>query len=321
MHNDANEGPPIRRGRIGRWIIAATLVPWSFWLLGQVARDGSWLTGFCFYLPSVFPALVALVACLALTLIKETRLVPLGALLALPPAGMVAFVENQWIRPSSPHASSRPLRLVHWNIGYLDWGREEVFDALARRRAQVYVLSEVPRRLDTGTLVEEVAPGYSVVRFGSMAVLAEGTLGEGQRLVNERELKVNMVSWESSEGPLLIFAVDSASNLLVARDPLMKRVRALIEQYRPDLVAGDFNAPRRSRSLSPPPPGYRHAYDAAGRGWSSTWPVPCPVLAIDQCLISERVAPVRYELYASPSSDHRLQELDFTGGATPTQHN
>jgi endonuclease/exonuclease/phosphatase family metal-dependent hydrolase len=75
-------------------------------------------------------------------------------------------------------------------------------------------------------------------------------------------------------------------------------------------VLGDFNAVRRATQLQSLPEGYRHAYDAAGSGWSYTWPVPIPFLAIDHCLIGPRIQPIEYVL-GTAHSDHRWQRLDF----------
>src|SRR5262249_21619073 len=101
------------------------------------------------------------------------------------------------------------------------------------------------------------------------------------------------------------------SSLAIERAPLLARVRGLIEEGRPDLVVGDFNAPRRSLGLSELPDGYAHAYDAAGTGWSYSWPVPIPLWAIDQCVVGPRVEALRYDLRSTAASDHRLQRLEF----------
>lgn len=77
------------------------------------------------------------------------------------------------------------------------------------------------------------------------------------------------------------------------------------------MSVGDFNAPRRSLAFSQLPTGFRHAYDAAGAGWSYTWPVPVSFLAIDQCIIGPRLKLVHYELQSTWMSDHRLQVVDF----------
>jgi len=98
--------------------------------------------------------------------------------------------------------------------------------------------------------------------------------------------------------------------LNVARDPVLREINALIEQHQPDLVIGDFNAPRRSWGLSQLPDGYRHAFDTVGRGCGYTWPSFAPMLAIDQCVTGPRIAPVNYELRTTLASDHRLQVFD-----------
>ena len=97
------------------------------------------------------------------------------------------------------------------------------------------------------------------------------------------------------------------------RHPLLERVLAMIGARVPDLVLGDFNAPRRSLALSRLPAGFRHAYDAAGSGWSATWPAALPLLAIDQTIVGPRLVVRRYTLRTTRISDHRLQltELDF----------
>jgi endonuclease/exonuclease/phosphatase family metal-dependent hydrolase len=85
----------------------------------------------------------------------------------------------------------------------------------------------------------------------------------------------------------------------------------LAEQHEADVILGDLNAPRRSRALTPPPPGFVHAYDAAGSGWSATWPVPLPLWAIDQCLVGPRLQVVGYRLGFRRGSDHRMQVVDM----------
>jgi len=107
--------------------------------------------------------------------------------------------------------------------------------------------------------------------------------------------------------------VNVISSPRVPRDPLLQRIVAMIESHDPDLVLGDFNSPRRSRALARLPAGFRHAYDASGTGWSSTWPARLPLLAIDQTIVGPRLAVRGYRLQTTRISDHRLQvtELDF----------
>jgi endonuclease/exonuclease/phosphatase (EEP) superfamily protein YafD len=124
-------------------------------------------------------------------------------------------------------------------------------------------------------------------------------------------MKVQEVTWTRDGQAVQLLVVDLPSEIHIHRDPLLREINRLIEQHQPDLVVGDFNAPRRSRALCELPDGYRHAYDTAGTGWGYTWPVPVPMYALDHCLHSSKIIPVRYDLESSISSDHRLQVFDF----------
>jgi endonuclease/exonuclease/phosphatase (EEP) superfamily protein YafD len=147
-----------------------------------------------------------------------------------------------------------------------------------------------------------------------MAAFARGTLRSDGWLVRSREARSLLLEWDGPACPLKFLAADFTSRLEVHRDPQMRRLVAWIADLRPDLVAGDFNAPRRSLALSRLPPGYRHAYESAGSGWSYTWPVPVPVYAIDQWIHGPEVTPLDYRLESTTASDHRLQVFDFAMG-------
>jgi hypothetical protein len=161
-------------------------------------------------------------------------------------------------------------------------------------------------------LRDALGAGYESRQFGNLAVVGAGSVRAGGWLLNSGSAKVQSVTWRRAEDRATLFVVDLPSGIHIARDPLLREVNGLIERFRPDLVVGDFNAPRRSWALSALPSGYGHAYDVVGSGFGYTWPVPAPVYALDQCILSPRILPARYELRSSRHSDHRLQVLEFS---------
>ena len=302
----------LRKGRGRRLIVAAVILLWLLWLVGQMFRDGTWLTSLLFYVPS--PALLLLLIGGSCYAYRANRRAVAGLLagLALAPAVFVLCVENRLCTGRQDGPDGDTLRLVHWNVfhGHLGW--DGIRSALQRRGADLYVLSEIPEKADIRATATSFGQDYSGIRISNLAVVARGPLREGEWLRRQGGVKAYGLVWQSPQGGCRVLVVDLASSLLLAREPRLLAVRELMVEWRADIVVGDFNAPRRSRALSPLPPGFVHAYEAAGSGWSYTWPLPCPVYAIDQCILGQRIRPVMYDLESSLRSDHRRQLFDFT---------
>jgi endonuclease/exonuclease/phosphatase (EEP) superfamily protein YafD len=303
-------GPP--EGGTTIIFFAGTLALALLWAIGQVARDATWLTGMCFYIPSVVVGAALVVWTLVCGVRRRCRLAVLTAGLALAPLGVVLFAENRFGAEPGRPATDGELRLVHWNVAHrLSTGAQQV---LRDQHADIYVLSEIP---DVRTVEEfraTLGPEYQAQIFANLAVIATGTIRTDGWLINCSSTSVQSVTWERNGRTLRLLVVDLPSSIQIHRDPLLREINALIERHQPDLVVGDFNAPRRSRALASLPDGYRHAYDTAGSGWGYTWPVPVPMYALDHCLHSSRIVLVHYSLHSSIHSDHRLQIMDFCLG-------
>ncbi len=309
-----------RGGRGGRELKAgawALVFLWGLWVVGYYARDATWLTGLCFFIPT--PVVCGVLAASAWKWRRSGRgreAVVLGWLGFWAGFFMVGS-ENKIFPRGHERPRAGVLRLVHWNVNRGDFGWDGIESELRAARPDLCVLSEVPGKADVQTLARRFGADFSGVRAGNMAVVARGTLHGAGWLSRHDGVKIYGVIWTSPSGECRVMAVDLPSNPLLARAPMLGEVRKWMLDWHPDIVVGDFNAPRRSRALSPLPEGYAHAYEAVGFGWSYTWPVPCPVYAIDQCIAGARIRPVDYSLESSWRSDHRRQIFEFTLGGPP----
>lgn len=81
---------------------------------------------------------------------------------------------------------------------------------------------------------------------------------------------------------------------------------------RPVLVVGDFNTPTDSRFFGPLRQRYLSAFELAGQGYAATWPVPLPVLTLDQAWFSPGLRVARCRLDWTTLSDHRPLILDLS---------
>ncbi len=298
------------------------------WTIGQLLRDRWWMTGLCFYIPS--PLLLgALLLAAGLAWRRRRRyLAAVSLAAALAPAIVVGAFENRWRMPESPGPgaqysrapANRPttdgslaadtLTLVHWNVfrGFLGWDR--IKSELAEHPADIYVISELPEKIRSEH-VAVLGEGFSMIRDYKLGIACKGFL-DGRSKRPESHLGLIYAVCQVGDQAVSVLAVDLPAGLTTPRRPGLEAVAGWIEHYQPDLVAGDFNAPRRSSTLANLPTGYSHAYQRVGSGWSYTWPVPLPVWAIDHCLLSPRVQPLNYTLSSSVLSDHRIQTLEFS---------
>jgi endonuclease/exonuclease/phosphatase (EEP) superfamily protein YafD len=293
-------------GRTLAWALFAV------WAIGQIWRDRTLVTAWAFYLPSALVAGVLLLLAVGEAFLRRFRRAGLLCVLALAPAVTVLALENRWLAPVAPPAGGADLRVVAWNVADFPRGVERAAALLRPLDADLVLLSEAPGK-PPQELEHQLGGGLRLTPLGAMAVFTREAPLEVEWLAREGELQVALVRWAVAGRTLGVLAVNVISSPRVPRDPLLERIVAMIEQRAPDLVLGDFNAPRRSRALARLPTGFRHAYDSAGSGWSSTWPAALPLLAIDQTIVGPRLAVRGYSLRTTRISDHRLQltELDF----------
>lgn len=260
-------------------------------------------------MPTVCVALPCLLAALGATLRRNHRRATVYLLLAILPTTLLLFVENRlWLRGER---SNDTIRIVHWNIARGRNGLDAVAGLLSRKRADIIVLSDLPETFDKQAFIADVLSGAQSVLLGGMLILSRDGLGDITRPEKDSDLIITGVTCRAKGRSVRLFAADLNAALSMPRYPRLRRVADAMRKHQPDVVVGDFNALRRSWCIARSP-GYRHAYNVAGSGWSGTWPVALPLWAIDQCIVGDRARAVRYDLVSTPCSDHRMQVLDFT---------
>lgn len=295
------------------------LTLFAIWAVGQIARDRTLATAWAFYLPSAIVLGGLLLLAILEALRRRWRRTGLLLGLALLPAVAVSLVENRWLPLSGPAPESLPatrpaadLRVVAWNADDFPRGVERAAAVLRPLDADLVLLSEAPGK-PPHELERQLGGGLRLTAVGAMALFARGELLDVEWLAREDALQAALLRWVIDGRTLGVLAVNVISSPRIPRDPLLERVVRMMELRSPDLVLGDFNAPRRSRALARLPAGFRHAYEAGGSGWSATWPARLPLLAIDQTIVGPALVVRAYRLRTTRISDHRLQvtELDF----------
>lgn len=277
------------------------------WAVGQTARDASLPTALLFYVPSLVVA-TALLGVAAAVCLAHRR--SLAIVLMAAPALLVGLVgEHRWLpRSPAPAQNESKLRLLHWNVSGGWSGLDQIADEIARGAPDVVALSEAPERVARRVAAE--LPGLEFRSLGALSVVAP-RIDAVDWIERSHELQAITAKLVWRERSVRLVVVNLASSPWVPRRPSLERVRAVMGEMAPDLVVGDFNAPRRSRALERLPSGYRHAYEEAGWGWSASWPMPLPLLSLDHVLVGPRWRATSYALHGTPWSDHRLQLVEL----------
>ena len=303
--------PPKLRMACGFAVPIVSVLLIVVWTLGQILRDRTWWTALLFYFPT--PVLVTWLL-FALATLKTRR--RLHLFLLITPLVMMLWVENQWVHPvqqSRIVVDSRVYskRLIHWNVGRGAMGWDKQWRYIKSLNPDIVVISEIPDPFDPATMQGFDALEFHAKSVHGMAVICHGSMTTSRTLIRGGALNAYHVTCQLDEGAFELMVADMTSHVTVPRDPYLRSFATLLAERQIDISVGDFNAPRRSMAFGELPLGFQHSYSAAGAGWSYTWPVPVPCLAIDQCITGPRVRPIHYELRSTMLSDHRLQILDF----------
>jgi len=311
----AADSAPASPPRHWRWLRAAIpfLAPGIFgaWLIGELLTDRFDYLVVLFHVPAMAYGGALLAIAVPIWLCRRRWSAVLAALLALGPLLFVFAIENQWTRPPAPEHNGPTLRLVNWNVREGTHGYTAVAERLKAFEADIVILNEIGDPTELARLVRRLGDGLDVVHAERTAVIARGALTALRRLPTTRG-RVYALQWDSPIGPLAMFAVHLHSSMILSQRASLGKLNQYIAERRPDVVGGDFNAPRRSPALLDLPAGYRHAYHLAGAGRSYTWPAWCPLLAIDHCLVNEaRIRAISYNIESTTLSDHRIQVLNF----------
>lgn len=266
------------------------------------------------------PLVIALAALLASAAAAAARRRPLALLALLGAAGAAWWGVATGFVHRPPQHCADSVRVMFWNVnrGWLGW------DAIAEhiRAADADVVGLVEARFDdpaAGDALAAALPEYAMLDpvFGIMLL----SRGECLQVVDDwlpPAGKYRRVSLRVGSSEFEAWVVDLESNPLGARADTLRRVarKLAYRRDRPVVLMGDFNTPSDSIFFEPLRAQAANAFESAGSGYAATWPIPAPVLTLDQVWTNPLVEPLCTRLDWSWRSDHRAVVVDV--GVTPT---
>lgn len=286
-------------------------------LIGGDSRQLAWVQAFT---PWATPAhLLALVLAAALLVLPGARprrrvLVPAAVTAAV---GLVLHVT--WLAPlfagggEHPAPGAEPVTAMTANLRFGGADAAAVVATAEDQGVDLLVVQEVTEQALAGLEAAGVGDAFGY-RAGRALAGASGTMAFSRAPIGEvTPIATEMDSFSFRTSGLDVVAVHPAYPLDARWAPELALLRDSVEEARPDLVLGDFNA-----SLDHEPlrdilaTGLRDAAEQAGAGWQPTWPadggfrgLPLPpAVAIDHVLVGSGLAALRTSTVEIGGTDH-----------------
>ncbi|QDU38662.1 Endonuclease/Exonuclease/phosphatase family protein [Maioricimonas rarisocia] len=278
-------------------------------LLHATVRD-RWVVTSLFYY-SLPPIVIALLGGMAVWSFWSDMSSRIGQMVALGGVLLLAgwSQAHAWRLGSVPEAAAEDVRVVFWNTCRLSAGKERIARAVGRLDADIIALCEAGEATEKQrALWQSACPGYDVTFLGGgMIVLTRGVSGEARAYSLSYHTEARQLELELPAGRVTCLLVDVASSPTYSRRPALRELAEIAETMsdRPLLILGDFNTPGDSVLFRPLRREHANAFEQTGRGFGPTWPVPLPVLDIDQIWSNRKVDIRNCQIGWEWVSDHR----------------
>lgn len=306
-------------GRLGVRIGALLLALGAILQLTVCDRIEGLLTVLFYATP--WPLITLGTAALALLSIRRRRPLQAVTLVVLTSAAAGIWLGGSWMSKGE-RSSSDSLRVVLWNVSRPErrlpamarWLRAQHADVIALAEAQQKSGANLERwRAEFPAHHVEVLP-QNMLCFSRGPLLVEqtGSLAYGSFFA--------ILRTELRGRSFTIIQVDLTALPGSPRRPALDRLAALVRERSGEnlIVLGDFNTPRESVHFATLREELTHSFESAGHGLAETWPMPVPLLSLDQIWLSRGLRARRCTHGWSLFSDHRpvAVEIETRPGGT-----
>lgn len=201
------------------------------------------------------------------------------------------------------------IRIVFWNTARGALGFEGLFDNLKDIDADIIALVEAGKDdEDYASLWQKTFPNFSLSNsFEEILLLSQETIQNENYFRPGPSSICKHLTLEIHGQRLHVFIVDICSDLSISRKKALGSLVKEIEKFQdePIIIMGDFNTPMDSLAFESLKKNFSNAFESAGSGYASTWPVPLPVIQIDHVWINKKVHIYNCKHGWSSYSDHR----------------
>lgn len=207
-------------------------------------------------------------------------------------------------------------RLMLWNLNGAWLGTRALGKIIGAQKPDVAGLLETWM---PDPLIEEVIQASGIpyhfatvgVEYG-MILLVRGDIRDVRTETIARRTQLLAARVTLDAGSAYVALVDVPSYPLRSRSEPLNAIGRVARELRDEqlILFGDFNTPPDSMYFASLRGELRNAFETAGEGYAPTWPMPFPVLTLDQVWLGPAWSAQRCRAHTTLFSDHRYLVCD-----------
>lgn len=227
----------------------------------------------------------------------------------------IAWISTSWY--SAPLSNKvAEVRVVFWNVRNNPDDMQAMAARIREFSPDIVALAEAGKHLSSIDEWRAIFPEYKVERLPQqMLMMSRIGLQQDKSGVLAPGSFFGTRTGQIGSRPVTIMQADIDARPLRSRRTAFEVLTAHVRERaaQPLILLGDFNTPRRSYHLDSIRGMLKHAFETQGSGLADTWPIPFPVLSLDQVWVSPHLEVVSCRQGWSIMSDHRpvFVELRF----------
>ncbi|MDP7004786.1 MAG: hypothetical protein QF718_01060 [Phycisphaerales bacterium] len=288
------------------------------WVLGNILSD-RWVWSQWFsWIPTLGVLFLFLVVNLLVIISKSKKRAVLLSTCSVALLIWFSFVENKFFINIEPD-QDKGISIAAWTMSH---PKKKVSSMSANKivllDADITLLTHGWHVRGEETIKDWLEPKGRKLISGPFTLLTKFQAIEIRSLIASDGIYISMFVLDTTEKlgkPLILWAIDLPSSLLIPRVEIANRTKRLLKKInapKPDVVMGDFNMTLNSYSIKALFPNHKDASDDGGTGWIASYPSWFPVYHIDHTLIADWLNARSYELINPNIGRHRIQSTKIT---------
>lgn len=225
----------------------------------------------------------------------------------------IYFLNHYFVKPKDDTQSGETSKILFWNVAKNQpLPANILIKHIRESKPEIVALVEALDVSDNDLKILRLTfPEYQFQPLeGEMLLAVKGTIGNVVFDSESDVYKYNYVQAKIENQSISILIADVYASPLLNKEIPLNIIIETAKKEKVDVLVGDFNTPYESVFFEEYKIDFKsfHPYSI---GMSATWPIPIPVIEIDQVWVAKSLQPIKMEKFSYNVSDHKLLIAEY----------